>query len=113
MEKTHNLFSYGTLQLEKVQLESFGRILSGEKDILTGFRLDKVRITDEAVLAVSEEEFHPIAIQTNDKNDTISGTLYQISQKELEQADRYEVSDYKRVEATFQSGKKGWIYVKS
>ncbi|MEM6721974.1 MAG: gamma-glutamylcyclotransferase family protein [Bacteroidota bacterium] len=62
---------------------------------------------------MSQEEFHPIAIQTNDKNDVISGTLYQISQKELEEADRYEVSEYTRVEATFQSGKKGWIYVKA
>ncbi|WP_420573017.1 gamma-glutamylcyclotransferase family protein [Kordia sp.] len=113
MEKQHNLFSYGTLQLEKVQLESFGRKLLGEKDTLVGFKLKQLRITDEAVLAISQEEFHPIAIQTNNTDDHISGTLYKISEKELQQADRYEVSDYKRVEATFQSGKKGWIYIKS
>ncbi|HAO29187.1 MAG TPA: UDP-N-acetylmuramate--alanine ligase, partial [Chryseobacterium indologenes] len=28
------LFSYGTLQKEQVQLETFGRILQGEKDTL-------------------------------------------------------------------------------
>ncbi len=109
----HFLFSYGTLQLEKVQLESFGRILHGEKDILTGFRLEKVQITDKAVLAMSEATFHPIAIQTNNANDTISGTLYTITSEELAQADAYEVADYKRVEATFQSGNKGWVYVKA
>jgi gamma-glutamylcyclotransferase (GGCT)/AIG2-like uncharacterized protein YtfP len=109
----HNLFSYGTLQLEKVQLESFGRKLAGEKDVLQGFALEKVRITDEAVLAVSEEVFHPIAIQTNNPNDSISGTLYEITSDELAQADAYEVDDYKRVEATFQSGKKGWVYVQA
>jgi gamma-glutamylcyclotransferase (GGCT)/AIG2-like uncharacterized protein YtfP len=109
----YNLFSYGTLQLKKVQLESFGRILIGEKDTLIGFKLAQLQITDKAVLAMSDQKFHPIAIQTNDKKDVISGTLYKISQKELEKADRYEVSDYKRVEAIFQSGTKGWIYVKS
>lgn len=30
------LFSYGTLQLEKVQIESFGKILKGPKDTLQG-----------------------------------------------------------------------------
>ena len=109
----HNLFSYGTLQLESVQLESFGRLLTGSKDVLVGFRLEQLQITDEAVLAVSQEEFHPIAIQTNNTNDIISGTLYEITSEELAQADQYEVSDYKRVEATFQSGKMGWIYVKA
>ncbi len=28
-----DLFSYGTLQKEQVQIETFGRILQGEKDI--------------------------------------------------------------------------------
>ncbi len=28
------LFSYGTLQLEKVRLETFGRILKGSPDVL-------------------------------------------------------------------------------
>ncbi|MFK7748761.1 MAG: gamma-glutamylcyclotransferase family protein [Kordia sp.] len=109
----HYLFSYGTLQLENVQLASFGRKLIGEKEVLIGFKLKQLQITDEAVLAISEEKFHPIAIQTNNTNDRILGTLYQISQQELEQADRYEVSDYKRIEVTFQSRKKGWIYVKA
>ncbi|WP_240321058.1 gamma-glutamylcyclotransferase family protein [Kordia sp. SMS9] len=108
-----NLFSYGTLQLEKVQLESFGRLLQGEKDVLQGFQLGKVQITNKAVLALSEATFHPIAIQTNHPNDTISGTLYKITSDELAQADAYEVAAYKRVEATFQSGKKGWVYVKA
>ncbi|WP_430412913.1 gamma-glutamylcyclotransferase family protein [Kordia sp.] len=109
----HNLFSYGTLQLEHVQLKSFGRKLEGEKDVLKGFKLEQVQIIDTEVLAVSKEAFHPIIIQTNDKKDVVSGTLYKISQEELAKADTYEVSDYKRVEATFESGKKGWVYVKA
>jgi hypothetical protein len=32
------LFSYGTLQKEQVQMETFGRILQGEKDYLPVIR---------------------------------------------------------------------------
>jgi len=35
-ETIHLLFSYGTLQLEKVQLENYGRLLKGERDKLIG-----------------------------------------------------------------------------
>ncbi len=107
-----NLFSYGTLQLEKVQVTSFGRKLFGTKEILKGYRLAQLQITDKAVLETSEQQFHPIAIATGNQNDEIIGTCYTISAEELEQADLYEVADYTRVKATFESGKQGWIYIK-
>lgn len=107
------LFSYGTLQLKKVQLESFGRELNGTKEILTGYKLEKLLITDRTVLEKSEKEFHPIAVPSKDPNDQVNGTLYEISTNELKQADLYEVADYKRIKATFQSGKQGWVYIKS
>lgn len=40
---TELLFSYGTLQLEKVQLESFGRVLKGTKDAMTKGRVTSGR----------------------------------------------------------------------
>ena len=40
------LFSYGTLQLPAVQLATFGRLLAGSADLLPGFRLDMLEITD-------------------------------------------------------------------
>jgi gamma-glutamylcyclotransferase (GGCT)/AIG2-like uncharacterized protein YtfP len=108
-----NLFSYGTLQLEKVQLESFERKLIGTKEILKGFTIEQLLITDKAVLEKSLQKYHPIAIPTNNPNNEIIGTLYSISKEELEQADLYEVSDYKRVKVSFVSGNQGWIYIKS
>ena len=47
------LFSYGTLQLEKVQMESFGRTLKGAKDAIPGYKLSTVEITDKDVLEKS------------------------------------------------------------
>ena len=51
------LFSYGTLQQKNVQLANFGRELSGSKDILQGYIVGEVEITDERVLRESGKAF--------------------------------------------------------
>lgn len=110
-DKNHLLFSYGTLQLERVQIENYGRILTGKKDSLPGYLLDKLVITDQRVLERSGLDFHPIAIKTDSPNDLIEGTAFEITTSELEETDRYEVSDYKRVIKTLSSGRQAWVYV--
>jgi hypothetical protein len=55
-----HLFSYGTLQKEQVQLETFGRILQGDQDILIGYRLKMLEIINSEVLRKSSQKFHPI-----------------------------------------------------
>lgn len=107
----HFLFSYGTLQKPKVQLESFGRLLEGHSDTLTGFTLHQLEITDEAVLTTSEQLFHPIAVPTDNSADHIQGMVFEVSEAELQQADAYEVDDYQRVLVTLQSGKNAWVYI--
>lgn len=111
MDSKHYLFSYGTLQLESVQIENYGRILLGVKDSLLGYKLDKLKITDAEVLKKSGKEFHPIARKTDSLDDKIDGTIYEITDEELSASDKYEVSDYKRVLETFASGKKAWVYI--
>jgi gamma-glutamylcyclotransferase (GGCT)/AIG2-like uncharacterized protein YtfP len=105
------LFSYGTLQKDKVQLESFGRLLKGTKGTLKGYKLASIEIKDEAVLSASEQKYHPIAVSTDDSNDKIQGMVFEISNEELLAADKYEVKDYKRVLVKLESGMKAWIYV--
>ncbi len=107
----HYLFSYGTLQLEKVQKETYGRILSGDKDTLRKYKLEALKITNVSVLTKSGQSFHPIAIKTNDSEDCIEGFIFEITEQELFETDKYEVNDYKRVLETFVSGKKAWIYI--
>jgi len=104
------LFSYGTLQIENVQRETFGRILNGTKDILVGYLLSEVKIKDENVIEKSGTDIHPILWSTGNLLDEVEGTIFEISQKELEQADDYEVEEYTRIEAYFKSGQKAWIY---
>jgi gamma-glutamylcyclotransferase (GGCT)/AIG2-like uncharacterized protein YtfP len=107
-----NLFSYGTLQKKEVQMETFGRMLIGQKDILVGYTIEMVEITDKEVLKKSGKKFHPIIVLTNNPNDKVEGVLFEVTEEELEKADKYEVDDYKRIETIFQSGQKGLIYIK-
>ena len=85
------LFSYGTLQLPEVQTATFGRLLQGQADSLVGFR--------QEMLAIRDPE------------DKVSGTVFLITPEELAQADKYEVSDYRRVLAPLASGGSAWAYV--
>jgi gamma-glutamylcyclotransferase (GGCT)/AIG2-like uncharacterized protein YtfP len=104
------LFSYGTLQMENVQKETFGRILKGTKDILVGYILSEVRIRDKSVIEKSGIDVHPILKFTNNPLDEVEGTIFEVTEQELHQADDYEVEEYVRVEADFKSGEKAWVY---
>lgn len=110
---TINLFSYGTLQLESVQLSSFGRLLTGTKDTIPGFYRAMVEITDPDVIKASGSNFHPIAGPSSDPADEVEGTVFQITERELAAADAYEVADYKRIEVRLKSGINAWVYVKA
>ncbi|MGH9930587.1 MAG: hypothetical protein ACREA9_15365 [Pyrinomonadaceae bacterium] len=44
---TEFLFSYGTLQLEAVQMATFGRLLAGTSDALSGFEQVTLKIEDD------------------------------------------------------------------
>lgn len=111
MPTMEKLFSYGTLQTIEVQLETFGRELLGSEDHLLGYRLEMVEITDPAVLALSGEQYHPIAMATCDTQDSIKGMVFEITPEELAHSDKYEVDDYKRVMGKLKSGQQAWVYV--
>ena len=105
------LFSYGTLKLESVQIENFGRILQGTQDSLNQYTVKKVEIKDEKVLSISKERFHPILFFTGNFQDEVQGIVFKVTAKELLEADKYETDDYKRVKRTLKSGIESWIYV--
>lgn len=104
------LFSYGTLQQKEVQIANFGRELSGSKDTLQGYVVGEIEITDERVLRESGKAIHPILRFSGNVHDEVAGTVFEITDAELAQADDYEVDDYVRIEAKLKSGKTAWIY---
>ena len=108
---TEFLFSYGTLQLEAVQLATFGRLLDGASDALPGFELGTLEIEDEAVIAISGKTQHTIAKFTGRDSDVILGTVFQVTLDDIEHADKYEVEACKRIAVTLRSGVRAWVYV--
>ena len=108
---TEFLFSYGTLQLESVQLATFGRLLTGTPDVLSEFQLRPLPIEDEYVIAVSGKDEHTIAYFTRQASDKIPGTVFSVSSEELHGADEYEVEPCRRVSVVLQSGKRAWVYI--
>jgi gamma-glutamylcyclotransferase (GGCT)/AIG2-like uncharacterized protein YtfP len=104
------LFSYGTLQQKEVQIANFGRELLGNKDILQGYIIDEIEITDERVIRESGKAIHPILRFTGNSADEVSGTVFEITDADLMRADDYEVDDYVRISVNLQSGKECWIY---
>ncbi len=104
------LFSYGTLQKEKVQIELFGRILQGSGDTLIGYKVSTIEIKDESFLLKGEKKYQLTAVISKD-NDNIKGTVFEITEEDLRLADKYEPVNYKRVKVVLESGKEAWIYI--
>jgi hypothetical protein len=105
------LFSYGTLRQLDVQLALFGRALDGRPDVLPGYALSPLRITDPDVIAKSGTADHTVVHATGNRTDHVSGIVYQITRAELAAADAYEVADCKRVAVRLGSGLDAFAYV--
>jgi gamma-glutamylcyclotransferase (GGCT)/AIG2-like uncharacterized protein YtfP len=108
---TEQLFSYGTLQLQSVQVATFGRRLDGQLDSLPGYRLEQLEIKDPAVVATSGKTHHPIVAPSGNTADRVDGAVFALTPAELAHADAYEVDDYRRERVTLASGLQAWAYV--
>jgi gamma-glutamylcyclotransferase (GGCT)/AIG2-like uncharacterized protein YtfP len=106
------LFSYGTLQEEKVQLSTFGRRLNGQRDELIRHEPASVRIEDPQVVAETGKTHHA-DVKFNGRDDSrVPGMVFEVSDAELARADRYELAyHYRRVTAPLASGRDAWVYV--
>ena len=93
-----------------MQESLFGRILVGTKEELPGYKIEKLKITDQGVIEKSGTDIHPILVRTGKPADLVSGMVLELTQAELEKADEYEVDDYLRNLAVMSSGTQAWIY---
>jgi hypothetical protein len=109
----HRLFSYGTLRQPDVQHALFGRAVPMGEDVLPGFRLDWLRITDPDVIRTSGSDRHPILRRSQDPEDAVPGAFLELDDAELAAADAYEVEDYVRAEVVLASGTAAWVYLAS
>ena len=105
------LFSYGTLQQPEVQHATYGRLLDGRPDVLAGYRLAPLTISDPEVVALSGAPVHMIACRSGDPADRIAGVVFTITPAELEATDDYEGDAYARVEVRLESGAAAFVYI--
>jgi hypothetical protein len=105
------LFSYGTLQLETVQMATFGRQLVGTSDALREFELVLLKIEDQKVVAISGKAYHTMAKFTGRGSDVVPGIVFAVTPDDIQNADKYEVPAVKRVAVVLESGVRAWAYV--
>ena len=105
------LFTYGTLQLEEVQLDTFGRRLEGRTDVLIGYCLVLITIEDEDFVTKSGTAEHRNLQFTGNASDFVEGTVFSVTMEELEKTDAYEPEGYERVLVQLKSGINAWIYL--
>ena len=111
-ENTENLFSYGTLQSEAVQLATFGRRLDGKPDRLVGYQLTMIPVSNYKLSATAGATHHRNIQPTGSVSDVVEGTVFSVTKNELERTDAYErIADYKRVRVQLASGKSAWVYL--
>ena len=107
------LFSYWTLQNPDVQLDTFGRILDSEDDVLPGFKVDYAETEDPEAVDVFGHSAHPILRSTGNALDKVVGKVLWVTEDEIDAADEYEVVVFRRASVVLASGRTAWVYVAS
>jgi gamma-glutamylcyclotransferase (GGCT)/AIG2-like uncharacterized protein YtfP len=106
------LFSYGTLQRDDIQMSTFGRLLTGQRDELVGYYPALVKIDDPALAArLGKSHHNDVAFNGHDAS-RVAGMAFEITDAELASCDGYEAEFfYGRVVAQLASGREAWVYV--
>jgi gamma-glutamylcyclotransferase (GGCT)/AIG2-like uncharacterized protein YtfP len=107
------LFSYGTLQQEAVQRSTFGRRLTGHPDELVGFEQSWQEVEDAEFVATSGTARHAVVRYTGNAASRVQGTVFEVTNAEIESADHYEPAGYTRIATTLASGKRAWVYAQA
>ena len=111
-EAKYPLFSYGTLRQPEVQLATFGRLLAGAPDILSGYTLGLMEIKDPEIIATSGSTHHLNIVPSGKAEDEVPGLVLEVTEAELAAADAYEdPSDYRRISVTLKSGREVFVYI--
>ncbi len=108
------LFSYGTLQDERVQLATFGRRLDGRRDALVGYETSQVPIDDPVEVAATGLTHYQNAVSTGGSGVNVPGMAFDVTEAELTVADEYErPAAYARIAVVLTSGATAWVYVRA
>jgi gamma-glutamylcyclotransferase (GGCT)/AIG2-like uncharacterized protein YtfP len=105
------VFIYGTLRTPQVQLDTFGRVVDAQDDVLPGYTVDYVDIEDPHVVTDDPQSENPVLRRTGNPLDKVVGAALRITEDELDAADEYKVRLYHRERVQLASGVDAWVYV--
>ncbi|MFJ5264939.1 gamma-glutamylcyclotransferase family protein [Streptomyces sp. NPDC088387] len=105
------LFSYGALQDIGVQEQFLGRTVDGTPDHLPGFVLTVAELDDTDLIAATGSARHPMAVLGTSSGTRVRGTVYLLTEAELDAVDRHSGVGFHRVPVELGSGITAWAYV--
>ncbi|MEZ3159478.1 gamma-glutamylcyclotransferase family protein [Microbacterium sp. BWT-B31] len=107
------VFSYGTLLNPDLQRSVFGRIVTGDDDVLVGYKLSYIEVPDRQIAEWSGQQQHPIIRPTGNPLDKVFGKVIHLTEQELDSRDDFALWMFSRTPVTLASGRTAWAYVAS
>ena len=104
------IFSYGTLQMPRVQHELLGRLVAMDDDALLGFETVAIEIDHPDVIEFSGSSTH-LGLIPGDPAARIEGKLLHVTESDWPALDDYEGEEYRRTQVTLASGTRAWVYL--
>jgi len=104
------IFSYGTLQMPRVQRELLGRLVEMTDDALLGYTTVAVEIDHPDVIEFSGSSTH-LGLVPGPADARIAGKVLHVTEADLPALDDYEGEEYTRAEVTLASGTRAWVYL--
>ena len=105
------LFVYGTLRLPQVQLAMFGRVIDGHDDVLLGYTIDYLEVTEPHVVELIGRSTQPVLSATGNRVDKAFGRVLTVTIDEVEGADEHAAISHRRVAVELASGREAWVYI--
>ncbi len=95
------VFTYGSLLNDSNRSLVLGREVDGVEDILLGYE------------KIPHSKFYIYPTIRKNKNGVVEGMVFDVSEADMKNLDRYETHHYKRLEVTLKSGKKALAYIEN
>lgn len=111
MDADQLLFTYSTLQHADVQLDTFGRLLEAEADVLPGYTIEDADVPDSRIEDAAVKRTQPMLRATGNRLDKVVGQAARVTETELDACDEFQASLCRRVAVVLASGRPAWTYV--
>ena len=97
-----NLFVYGNLKNSETLKKVIGRDVKKEDGILRGWKKNKILVGGEIRMDLARDD-----------KSNVYGYVLVLDTDELDKADDYKTSSYRRMKVFLASGKEAWVHVRA